>query len=216
MSDDLDVIYSAANAQQAEILRGILADEGISAQVSNIALEGAQGGLALGWSTSPCVMVRKVDAEIARQIAVDFDRDLIAGRDEPLFDKAKSSFAWPICPRCAKRRVAVCAHCGDTDDEMTPAEFLVSDSVSHGVGSDATTSFEMRSADNELLCSVCDKTFVPQYLSGCSDCGYEFGDGIRRERGEAAESIDPRAIVVIVAIVGLAIAASVYFWWIAQ
>jgi hypothetical protein len=70
------VIYSAANSQQAHLLKFALAERGIVAEVANDALQVAAGGLPFGLDISPRVVVRPADAEQARKLALEFDQDL--------------------------------------------------------------------------------------------------------------------------------------------
>lgn len=73
---DMDIVYRAANAPQAAILKNILQDEGIESHVTNIALQSIAGEIPLGWTSAPCVMVRSEDLERAREIAEQFERDI--------------------------------------------------------------------------------------------------------------------------------------------
>ena len=63
------VIYSAANTQQAYLLKGILEDQGIPAWVVNDTIQIAGGDLPLGWTAAARVVVGSDTAIAARQIA---------------------------------------------------------------------------------------------------------------------------------------------------
>lgn len=64
MSDrKLVQIYVAENTAHAHVIQSALEDEGIPAQVEGDALT---GGLPLGWSTAPSILVFEEDAERAR------------------------------------------------------------------------------------------------------------------------------------------------------
>jgi Putative prokaryotic signal transducing protein len=79
-TDAQRVIYVAANAQQAQLLAGALEEEGITAFVSNAALQTALGGVPPGFDTAPRVLVDGVHAARAREIALEFERRLRQSR----------------------------------------------------------------------------------------------------------------------------------------
>jgi hypothetical protein len=70
------VIYSAASSEQAHLLKFALVERGIAAEVINDALQFAVGSVPFGYGTSPRVIVRAKDAQQARQLALEFERDL--------------------------------------------------------------------------------------------------------------------------------------------
>src|SRR5205085_7005780 len=99
------VIYSAANTQQAYLLKGLLVEQGITASVINDTIQLAGGELPLGWTTAPRVIVAESDAVQARALAEQFDREATREfRDddsteaEPLMEWPE----WPVCPRCGQ------------------------------------------------------------------------------------------------------------------
>ena len=75
------VIYAAANMQQAYLLKSVLADRGIVAIVANGMLQGGSGVDMVGWPTLARVVVAECDAVLARQIALEFDRRTAGGDD---------------------------------------------------------------------------------------------------------------------------------------
>src|SRR5437867_2946166 len=124
------VIYSAANTQQAHLLKGLLVEQGIPASVLNDTIQFAGGELPLGWATAPRVVVAESDAVQARELADQFDRQTTrepSGDDtaepEPLADWTD----WPTCPRCGQRRSARCPVCGISRTDFRLADVQDSD-----------------------------------------------------------------------------------------
>ena len=106
-------IYVAANAQQAHLLRGMLAERGIEAFVENEPLQGASGQVPLGWTVAPRVVVAHKDAKKAREVALAFERQMEIGppaTDEPPAVETQWR-DWPTCSSCGKLRQTVCPIC---------------------------------------------------------------------------------------------------------
>jgi hypothetical protein len=68
------VIYTAANAEQAHLLRNALYERGMIASVNNDLLQSGVGGLPCGLSTATQVIVAENDADDARRLALEFER----------------------------------------------------------------------------------------------------------------------------------------------
>lgn len=224
MERDLEIIYKAANAQQAAILKNILSDEGIESTVTNIALMNAGGEVPLGWSSAPCILVRHEDVESARSIAEQFDRDLATSARTPAIDDSQETpdedeFArettWPPCPECHEPRRGQCPHCGAFDAYFSPAEYIVSDRQTHQVPGAAAESFEVESPENHYMCSVCDHAVVPVPLRYCSACHHDFGEGLEFDAEPTSET-NQRVVLVFAILAGLAIVGIVYTWWITR
>ncbi len=213
MSDDLTIIYSAANAQQAAILKGILSDEGIETQVTNVSLQGAAGELPVGFATAPSVLARQEDAERARGIALEFEKDIAEGNTPPLFAQGAIESFWPRCPECNLKREPVCAHCGVSDPEMQTAEFMVSEVADHETGVGPASSFQLSAAHGQFMCSVCDEAFDAQYLRHCGGCKHEFDDGVEPHQDEPHET-NPRAIATIIGLVAIGLFSFLYYFFV--
>ena len=79
MIEELPTIYRAKDLQEAYLLRNILEEEGIRTTIANEVLQGGSGVDIVGWPTLPRVMVAEDDAVRAREIALEFDRE-VSGR----------------------------------------------------------------------------------------------------------------------------------------
>ena len=80
MQDAQEVIYRAATLNQANLLKNLLADEGIEARVTNAALQNAAGDLPYGGPIEPRVVVDSRNAEVARSIALEFEETIARDR----------------------------------------------------------------------------------------------------------------------------------------
>jgi predicted RNA-binding Zn-ribbon protein involved in translation (DUF1610 family) len=194
------VIYSAANTQQAHLLKGLLCQSGISAWVVNDATQMAGGELPLGWTAAPRVVVSDDDALEARQFAEEFDRktaqySIKTADDEPALTHWTD---WPICPTCGARQSARCSICA-----ASGTDFMLAD-------------VEVTPAGEEVLlkCNTCDDVFSPQWYRLCPQCGHDYGQGIDvAESGLSKIEIDPATLWVSAGLltgVGTLIA---YFFW---
>jgi RimJ/RimL family protein N-acetyltransferase len=75
LDESLVEVYRAANAPQAHVVCDRLEAEGIPARVDGDFLQGALGGLPVGWSASPRVLVAESYAKKARQIIAAIERE---------------------------------------------------------------------------------------------------------------------------------------------
>lgn len=164
-----EVIYIAANTEQAHLLRNALAELGIFAYVSNEALQMAAGDLPMGQPTAPRVIVDAGDAEEARRIALEFDRSGQSGGEksspedlDALETEAdREAAAWPECPKCKRPRQTSCPVCETAGTKFPPA-FMPADGEQE---------------KPLLLCPTCDEVFAPEFLACCEWCGHRFRDG---------------------------------------
>ncbi len=83
MSDSQWVeIYRASDSQQAHLVRAALEDRGIRALIEGDLLQGALGGVPVGWSSAPRLLVPADDAVLARQFVAEWEqRDPPAGEE---------------------------------------------------------------------------------------------------------------------------------------
>lgn len=217
MSSNLIPLYTATTIDEAMLLKGILAENGIEAQVVNDGL--VTGMYPLGSKTLPQVVVSSETIEPSRKIVEQFERQL---RDAPTQPENAGGpieeaieFDWPVCPRCDKRRQAVCDVCATAGNDFPLAEFQ---GLPAPTGSVADAEQESAEAKPLLMCSNCDEAFSPRYYRLCAWCNYDFQSGIEiapsfsRQR----EPVNYRALLVIVLLLLGTAASLVYFWYIGR
>jgi len=126
MAEKLVAIYAARSAPEAHLLQNLLAEEGIEAIVTNEALEGGAGVDILGWPTLARVVVHEHTAARAREIALDFEGRGKEPAQEPGPGETRTASAapdaWPTCPKCGARRIAVCPVCGVSGSQFRLAD----------------------------------------------------------------------------------------------
>lgn len=191
MSDELIVIYRAAESHQAHLLCNVLGDYGVQARVTGDALLNA-GGEFVHSGGFP-VLVNQSQVELARQIALSFERHVIQAKPtEDTEDDIRPQWTeWPNCPKCLTRQTAICRHCGECREDFALAEWQGE-----------------RDPDKPLLvCPTCDDVFVPQFYRDCPWCGYHFGSGLAPQN--LVEAVNYR-MVFGVAIAALAVLG--YLW----
>ena len=69
-----------------------------------------------------------------------------------------------------------------------------------------------------LMCPTCDEPFTPEHPELCEWCGHEFADGyeVDQPQGIAEESLSPRVIGVIVALLTIGAGLIGYFTFIVR
>lgn len=204
MPGEPTVIYHAASAQQAYLLKGLIEEAGIAAHVVNDNLQVAGGELPLGWTAAARVVVASSDAERARQIAEQFDQRTA---HEPLEEefipppKEANWEDWPKCPECQALRQARCPIC-----HTSGVDFPLADAGEAG-----------QSERVLLMCKTCDDHFIPEFYRLCHQCGHEFGGGIDlAQELQTHELTTSRAWILFG---GLALAAAAifgYFYWLTR
>ena len=130
MSDSPKVVYAAKNVQQAYLLKNTLEEAGIRAEVTNASLESGSGVDYVGWNTLARVVVDEPDYEIAREIALDYDRAGAEtarqhGSEEPDAyeeDQGPVLHEWPRCPQCGAARITRCPVCKTTGSDFPEAD----------------------------------------------------------------------------------------------
>jgi hypothetical protein len=211
MNENPTVIYRARNALEADVLKKLLADEGIRALVNNDLLESGRGVDLLGWPTDAQVVVAAFDAERARQIAEQFEEEQ-AHLGEHALEDVPEEWSWPVCPECGSQRTATCPGCG-----RSGTDFAIGDRAPHAAAGGAPIQGEaVEGRTPVLLCPTCDEPFTPRYLPRCEWCGHEFEPGTPQQAAaelEADESTNVRLLAVMAAIVLLAAAVAGYVWW---
>lgn len=215
MNKSQAIIYTAANAQQAHLLKNLLEQQGIQALVTGDALQSGFGDLLFGWSGAPCVVVAQRDAEQAYQVVQQFQRrmaDVEQVQDEP---GERPRFDWPTCPECSRRRQAVCPICKTAGRDFPLAEFLVEAVELRSTRPSSREQPQHRTADGPpilLICPNCDESFPPRFYRFCEDCGHDFGSGVQLRAEEGPEEMN-RRVVLVAAVLGLlAIGSMIYLW----
>ncbi|HUY32434.1 MAG TPA: DUF2007 domain-containing protein [Pirellulales bacterium] len=198
MRDCMKVIYTAANAQQAHLLKNLLDEAGIPSAVVNDALQGVAGEVPFGWATSARVLVVDDRAAQSRRIAEEFDATLVAAArlavGEPpqrLVDVDDGPSQREGCPDCGRPRLAICPVCETAGNDFPAADLRAYDQEDEGAPL--------------LICPTCDEPFGPGYLRRCEWCGHDFGRGIepsRPVRRPPSEPMNARVIAIFLLIVG--------------
>jgi len=200
MSGEPTVIYSAANAQQAYLLKGLLEERGIAAWVVNDAMQIAGGELPLGWTAAPRVVVGLPDADEARQMAEAFDRHT---SHEPTDDDAvieadpKEWPDWPLCPACQEPRSALCPVCGVAANHFPLADIQESPAGTRVL----------------LFCTACDDHFLPDWYRLCPRCGHDYGSGVEIDQPRRLLEFNLRTALTIAALLAGVAAFLAYFVW---
>ena len=162
------VIYRATDPHHAHLLRNILADYDIIANVSGDALLNAVGEVAHSREGFP-VVVTANDADLAHHIADAFQRHVLQANetDDEIADLLTPPWQdWPVCPRCKARQTTVCPLCGEHGDDFSLAEWQ------------GRTAGSETPSDILLVCPTCDEVFKPQFYRDCPWCGHHFGTGL--------------------------------------
>lgn len=204
MDAELTTIYSAENAQVAELLRERLEETGIQAFVSDAF------PYPPGESTAPQVLVAAEDEKAARRIAVEFEqqfqhREQTKPAPEPyqIVDDGWSD--WPLCGGCRTRRQTMCPVCAAAGVDFSLAD-------------DVETAPSLGESDEEgelrevlLMCERCDEAFTPEFSRQCHACGHEHADG-RVFASLADDEMSSRTMLVLLVLSALAIGMVWYFW----
>jgi rubrerythrin len=128
------VIYAAANMQEAHLLKDALTEAGIRATVINDLLQGGSGVDVWGLPTTVTVAVPEEDALRAREMALEFERQVAEMRRQGSLaeqkspgqrgpaEKPREPAPWPTCPRCGRRRTTRCPVCGTVGSDFPAAD----------------------------------------------------------------------------------------------
>jgi rubredoxin len=211
MAAEPTVVYSAANTQQAYLLKGLLEEQGIAARVVNDAVQMAGGELPLGWPSAARVVVAEADAERARAFAAEFDRRTVQERrteQQASDDDADDDLPpgpnwsdWPLCPDCGARRTAHCPDCG-----ASRTDFRLAEQQPSGEGEEVL-----------LTCDDCDDVIQPQWYRRCAACGHDFSSGLEPSSGgDDAELAQKKIWYLLAALAAATAALLAYFIWLFQ
>jgi hypothetical protein len=116
-------IYSAQSVVQAHLLKNLLADQGITAIVTNQLLHGGSGVDLIGTPTAAKVVVATEDAATAREFALEFDDRTQEQSTWPAdTPDSEEGMPWPTCPKCGKKRTTRCPICETSGTDFTEAD----------------------------------------------------------------------------------------------
>ena len=94
-------LFSAADPMEANLVRGLLEEAGIVANVQGEALWSARGELPFGPNTSPTVFVKDEDFERARDVISEYEwKSKVVPARCPDCDYDLSRSPGPACPEC--------------------------------------------------------------------------------------------------------------------
>lgn len=206
MRGEPTVIYSAANTQQAHLLKGLLEQQGIAASVVNDAIQMAGGELPLGWTSAARVVVAEENAAAARTLAEEFDQHITheSSNDDLTEPEPLAVWSdWPLCPQCNQRRSARCPVCG-----ASRTDFLLADLQDLGDQAPGDPAHVL------LKCDDCDDLIRPEWYRLCAACGYDYGTGIEiGEANEADAATNKNEWLVVAALLTGALVLAAYFAW---
>ena len=117
-SSTVVVVYSAREAQEAHMVKAMLADAGIDARVVGDLLGFASGGLPFGQSTSPQVWVAEEDASRARHFIEGMKTPHLTPTPTPT-----QSWSCPDCGEEVEGELEVCWKCGTSTSGDKAADF---------------------------------------------------------------------------------------------
>lgn len=104
-TDDPVDVFAASDAAEAQIVRGLLAEDGIEATIVGEPLRGILGDVPF-FMAGPRLWVRPADAERARAVVAEYETRLRErGQDESAADAEAD--------RSGGREILFCYHCGE-------------------------------------------------------------------------------------------------------
>ncbi len=222
MSDQHVVVYIATDPHQAHLLRNLLEEAGISSFVSNETLNSvhfanadwlvrAAGGPGF-LPTAPKLVVHENDAEEAREILLAAEKLILHGQPAPelvTLESENGEESWPLCPHCARPRLATCPVCKTSGTDFVAAFLPENEPDAEGAKS------------TMVICPTCDEVFAPRHPARCEWCGHRFADGYELPVRVAstrtsmqtilAEQLNARSIFLLLAITGGGIALVAWF-----
>ena len=142
------------------LLRNILQEHDIVATVTGDTLRG-RAPLSQGHTGEIGIYVREEDvaaahAALENSLSVEPETTKTGGPA----DIGIEVVAWPQCPNCGERRLAICPIC-----ETSGTEFPIADN--NFSAGEATPSFA-------CVCTICDEPWSPDFPSPCEWCNYDF------------------------------------------
>jgi membrane protease YdiL (CAAX protease family) len=134
--------------------------EGIIVSISNETLQGIVGEVAMGWSTSPRLMVAKQDAVRARNLVLGFEGH-VSQAESTASDDSLTCFA---CGALMNRE-SVCPDCGwtygDGDNEVPEAGEPTSNSPLPESPNDVHQGHDGKFTPTDILPILSDRTILP-------------------------------------------------------
>jgi len=216
MPAELVVVYTAGNLPQAFLLKNLLAEYGVAAQVLDEAIHSLAEDPS-NWRAQPRVAVRREDAEFAREVAEGFDAQLrrgaeaVARGEESAPVEAQRWESWMACPQCGEPRPTFCPGCDTRGTDFRLAEFVPSSERGQPIQLVADGR-ETPGEPVHLVCPLCDEVFRPEFHRRCARCGHDFGSGIEihSSQSDPDEALNLRAatllgVLLVLSIVVIAI-----------
>jgi hypothetical protein len=162
-----------------------------------------------GEAVSPRVLVAEGDAERARALAVDFDRQISSPENQDDEEPEPLPLAaWPLCDACGKQRLAVCPICETSGTDFPRAD----DNLLAGELDESSEHVPVA-----LICTSCDEPWIPGFLRVCEWCGHNFGEGVarstteRRVMPEEEEEFNSRTTFVMLVLLVIFLLLMIYF-----
>jgi hypothetical protein len=203
-------VLATATPAQAHLLRNLLQDHGIDAQLDDTVRGGLIDMSVSGYmETTLQVLVPADQLEAAEEVLAQVQDSLAEGVSLPELAQLEVAHgqdaSWPACPHCARPRLARCPIC-ETSGTHFDTAFL-------------PENFE-ESPDSKLptfICPTCDEPIRPDFLARCEWCGHRFGDGVALPQRASAPAplllaeVGLRAFIVMVGL--LATLAAIFGWF---
>ena len=231
-NEKLVSVYTASTPGRADIARLALEEAGIRAAITNDSLQGVFGFATVGAHALPNVFVAEHDVEAALEVLATLTPDdgfmtfdLKSMRGQEGGETAPESHAidaWPLCPQCQKARVTVCPICSTSGTNFPRAyENFDQDEVTQVLqvenAEGAAPPPEQRLA---LICTTCDEPWLARFLRRCEWCGHDFGVGLKVDYvppvREAAEPVNPRAVLLVFVMAAALTAIFAWFWFVGK
>lgn len=179
MPDKLCVVYRTPAAHKAHLLKSVLDDYGIPANVAELSVA----------TEFPLVEVHvsQRELDLATRIVEAFDRHISHqssyDQDEELdeLDIPKIWIEWPTCHSCQTARETSCPYCSTISSAFELADQEWSDKAA-----DDTESDDGEPRYPLLLCHTCSEPFLPKFYRHCAQCNVDQG------HGEPAPELDLR------------------------
>jgi hypothetical protein len=228
-NEKLVSVYTASTPGQVDIARLALEEAGIQAAVTSGGLENILGFAAVGAHGLPNVMVAERDVEAAKSILdgltqdpgyLVWDKSTVRGPEGQATESAHAEpiDAWPLCPACHKPRLTICPVCSTSGSDFPRAHENFNQDEA-----EAVVQVENAEANDPLpeqrlavICTTCDEPWLARFLRRCEWCGHDFGVGLKVDYvppvREHPDPINPRAVFLVVLMVGGMAGVLAWFW----
>ncbi|QDU95941.1 hypothetical protein [Lignipirellula cremea] len=100
---------------------------------------------------------------------------------------------WPVCPKCARRRQAVCPSCRAAGDNF-PLGYQMEEATPRGYDGRPLPLPRHRIW---LMCPDCDEAFRPAFYANCAACGHAFDEGVAPGRFDREADMSQMSAVTL-------------------